>query len=346
MEQYTIRYLKEDEKEITRPFWEVVFDEDSKGFLDYYYHERTKDNQILVKLSGQKPVSMVHLNPYQWNAKGRQWTCNYIVAVATDSRERHRGHMRDLLYRALADMDAQGMPFAYLMPASEAIYRPFGFSYVYAQKAQEFVPDCGLTFREAGEQDFELLKMLSEELLHPMYDLYAIRDIRYLELLWREVTCDKGGIEIACTDNNEAVGYLAWWGNKKREIRCLYGKDGYVRTVKEEPAIMARIVNLPAFMEMVTANRSMSLSLWVEDDILTANHGAFTWYLTPQGSRLEREEGLRAASVEGLRISVAMLTAWLFGYKPVEEVAAETGCDVELLKNIRGFQTVLMDEIV
>lgn len=345
MEPYTIRYLSEDEKTITRPFWEAVFDDDSKGFLDYYYGERARDNRILVKLAGEKPASMLHLNPYQWYAKGRQWTCNYIVAVATDSGERHRGHMRDLLYRALADMNRQGMPFAYLMPASEAIYLPFGFTYVYDQKVQEFLPDRGLAFQAAGRQEFSLLKRLSEELLQP-YDLYALRNDRYLELLWREVTCDKGGIEIACAKDGEAVGYLAWWGDKKREIRCLYGKEGYVRTVKEEPAIMARIVNLPAFLEMVTASRSMSLPLWVEDDILPSNCGAFTWHLTPEGSRLEREEGLKAAGLEGLRLSITELTAWLFGYMPAEEAAVRTGCDAELLRQIRGFGSVLMDEIV
>lgn len=346
MGTYTIRYLNEDEKKITRPFWEAVFDDDSERFLNYYYQERVRDNRILVKLSGDKPVSMLHLNPYRWNARGRRWTCNYIVAVATDSGERHRGHMRDLLHRALADMDAQGMPFTYLMPASEAIYRPFDFTYVYDQKAQEFVPDRGLVFREAGRQDFGLLKRLSEELLRPGYDLYALRDDRYLELLYQEVTCDKGGIEIAYGENDEAVGYLAWWGDKKREIRCLYGKEGYVRTVKEEPAIMARIVNLPAFLEMMTASRSMSLPLWVEDDILSSNQGAFMWHLGPEGSWLEREEGLKAASAEGLRISIRMLTAWLFGYMEAEDVAAATGCSAELLKHVRGFQNVLMDEIV
>lgn len=345
MEPYTIRYLNENEKHITRPFWEAVFDDDSKEFLDYYYRERVKDNRILVKFAKDAPASMIHLNPYLWNARGRQWTCSYIVAVATDIRERHRGHMRDLLHRALADMYGQGMPFAYLMPASEAIYRPFDFTYVYDQKAQEFIPDCGLVFRQAGRQDFGLLKRLSEELLRPQYDLYALRNDRYLELLWQEVTCDKGGIELAYA-GDEAVGYLAWWGEKKREIRCLYGKDGYVRTVKEAPAIMARIVNLPAFLKMVTAAQPMSLPLWVEDTILPENHGAFTWHLTPEGSRLEREEGLKAASAEGLRIPISMLTAWLFGYKPAEEVAAATGCSAEILRSVRGFQHVLMDEIV
>ena len=44
-----IRKLEVTENGKTRPLYEEVFREDSQGFVDYYYKEKTKDNQIYVK---------------------------------------------------------------------------------------------------------------------------------------------------------------------------------------------------------------------------------------------------------------------------------------------------------
>ena len=41
-----IRNLSPGENGKTRALYEEVFEEDSKGFVDYYYMEKTKDNQI------------------------------------------------------------------------------------------------------------------------------------------------------------------------------------------------------------------------------------------------------------------------------------------------------------
>ena len=70
---------------------------------------------------------MIHLNPYTLNWNGERIRIPYIVAVATKERLRHRGIMRHLLEMIFRDLDRQGVPFAFLMPVSEAIYRPFGF---------------------------------------------------------------------------------------------------------------------------------------------------------------------------------------------------------------------------
>ena len=43
-----IRKLETGEKLNTRKLYEEVFSEDSKDFVDYYYEEKVKDNQIYV----------------------------------------------------------------------------------------------------------------------------------------------------------------------------------------------------------------------------------------------------------------------------------------------------------
>lgn len=336
MDTYEIRYLKSEEKGLTRPFWSEVFFEDSESFLDYYYRVKTKDNQILVKLSKDRPVSMVHLNPYRIRAMGKDWKANYIVGVATDRNERHRGHMRDLLCRALKDMYQEQMPFTFLMPASEAIYLPFDFTYVYDQ--EQVALDPGLRFVRAGREDLERIGQFSEQWLSQRFDLYASRDVHYMEMLWDEVESENGGLEMAF-DGERLVGCQGFWGLSKRENRGVYGLEPYVRTEETaKPAIMARIVHLPTFLSAIGATEEMTLPLTVEDRILPENNGSFLWHLRREGSRLER-----VSSVSGpLSMTISQLTAWLFGYR-APEGAGETAAQLE---KIRRFESVFLDEIV
>ena len=90
---------------------------------------------------------MVQMNPYLLQAGGRRWRVDYLVGVATRKEKRHQGYMRRLLERMMADLREEQMPFCYLMPAAEAIYRPFGFTYIFRQPEWELVNEDGLTRR-------------------------------------------------------------------------------------------------------------------------------------------------------------------------------------------------------
>ena len=130
-----IRYLPDEEKNRTRALWERIFVEDSERFLDYYYHIKTADNEILVLERDGEILSMLQLNPYRLQLGAAQVEAAYVIAVATDSRYRHQGMMARLLRRAMQDRQAKKQPFLFLMPAAEAIYRPFGFRFIYRQQS-------------------------------------------------------------------------------------------------------------------------------------------------------------------------------------------------------------------
>ena len=130
-----IRYLAPFEKEQARPLWEQAFPEDDQIFLDYYAKTTLPGNRLLAEEENGQVIGMVHRNPYQVQSGNRIWNSEYIVGVATDRSRRHQGIMRRLLTRALTDAASEGLPFVYLMPASESIYRPFGFAAVHAQPA-------------------------------------------------------------------------------------------------------------------------------------------------------------------------------------------------------------------
>ena len=130
-----IRYLPDEEKNRTRALWERIFVEDSERFLDYYYHIKTADNEILVLERDGEILSMLQLNPYRLQLGAAQVEAAYVIAVATDSRYRHQGMMARLLKRAMQDRQEKEQPFLFLMPAAEAIYRPFGFRFIYRQQS-------------------------------------------------------------------------------------------------------------------------------------------------------------------------------------------------------------------
>ncbi len=128
------RKLERWEHDRTKALYETVFSEDKGAFADYYYTWKTKDNTIYVAEDESGIHAMVHLNPFEVSVCGKVQVLHYIVAVATEESYRHRGLMRNLLNMAMREMAESGEPFTFLMPASEAIYLPFGFRFANWQR--------------------------------------------------------------------------------------------------------------------------------------------------------------------------------------------------------------------
>lgn len=164
-----IRYLEQSEKADSRRLYEEIFVEDEAAFVDAYYKIKTADNQILAAVEAGSLLAMLHRNPYTFRFRGKCVQADYLVAVATRLPFRHQGIMRSLLTRALRDMAEEHQPFAFLMPADEAIYFPFDF-------------------RLMGNEDEEGLAALSGEELAEEYDLYIEKDEDYVRrhISWPE----------------------------------------------------------------------------------------------------------------------------------------------------------------
>ena len=56
-----------------------------KNFLDYYYTEKTKNNEIYVIETDHDIRAMMQLNPYVIQMGKKAVESRYIVAVATES---------------------------------------------------------------------------------------------------------------------------------------------------------------------------------------------------------------------------------------------------------------------
>ena len=148
-----IRYLKQEEKGKSRAMYEANFPEDSRAFVDYYFSEKTKDNQILVMEEAGQLQVMIHLNPYVFSVCGEHVEVNYVVAVATDAAVRKQGRMAQVMKRALQDMAEAHQPFTFLIPANPRVYVSSGFVFIPSEKYDAYKKQL---VEEAGVKDTDL----------------------------------------------------------------------------------------------------------------------------------------------------------------------------------------------
>ncbi|MDO4343389.1 MAG: GNAT family N-acetyltransferase [Eubacteriales bacterium] len=194
-----------------RALWENVFSEDSARFLDYYEACVADHNRIFADEVNGEIVSMLHLNPYRiWMGK-EQADVSYIVAVATREEYRHQGRMGRLLRMALGECYRAKEPFAYLMPASEKIYRPFGFR----TAAYQDVLTLGSVMEDKNSRlhcvraDHEQLLWISEfaeKMFSGACPVRAVRNLPYFERIWKEQEAVNGGILLFMLED-VPVGY-------------------------------------------------------------------------------------------------------------------------------------------
>lgn len=347
-----IRYLNVDEKIKCRTLWEEAFPEDSASFDDYYFTEKLKENRILVLEEGGEIASMLHQNPYQIHVRELVWNCDYLVGVATRIKSRKRGMMRQLLHHMMQEMWQEQMPFCFLMPASEAIYRPFGFTYIFDQphdmlrSGQKLHRQNLLPWKDSvGAKAY--LSQLGEWMdrwLAKQYEVYTVRNETYLRRLLSELSSEDGTFEVLY-DKNQLIGFQSSWGLGKPEQRLLLC-DGIYR--KEEkvptPAIMARIICLEQFVRPIcllphVKEEELCIRLIVEDPLLPPNDGSWVWHLNHETSWLTRDQDSEGQAVPVLRLAVEELTGWLFGYQMPEAA-------VFYRDKIRVLQGVFLDEIV
>lgn len=345
-----IRYLETGEKTGCRSLWEEAFPEDSRQFDDYYFAEKMKDNRVLVLEEEGRIVSMLHQNPYRIRVREQVWQSDYIVGVATAKDRRHRGYMRQLLNHMMEEMWSEQMPFCFLMPADEAIYRPFGFVFIYDQPQWRLKEDVALELRpllpwkdSQGQKGWLAnLAAWMDEWLKKRYQVYAVRDEAYLRRLMKELESEEGTFDLLY-DGDIMAGIRCEWGLGKREQRLLMTEARYREEAAAKPAIMARIICLEQFVKAArlkgeVQEEEIRILLQVDDPLLAQNHGLWFWNVNRETSWLERC-GQGMDRTPDICITVGELTGWLFGYC-VPEAAGRYGNRIETLRD------VFLDEVV
>ena len=244
------KYLSAEERGWTRALYQAAFPEDTERFVDFYYQYKTRDNQILALEQDGQIVSMLHRNPYTMIMNGYEFLADYIVAVATEKAFRHQGCMRKLLEKALNDMADQGMPFTFLMPASESIYAPFDFVWI-----------CPYT-----ELPMRVERMSAEaqnRYLAGRYQMFCKRNARYMENRQAERIAETGE---AMPDHippfmarvTDVTSMLRLIGSREEKVLYLKIKDPIVEknngyfcwTTAPEESVVERMEEAPEHIDL------------------------------------------------------------------------------------------------
>lgn len=216
------------ENQRARKLYEEIFDEDSPAFVDYYFRVKAAENEIfVVENEKQEILATLHLNPYEMMFCGEKVKTNYIVAVATRADCRHQGMMRSLLQASLQEMYRRKETFTWLMPAAEAIYRPFGFRFIYEKNKMTVTADVlrraetdekwqihsdqevsgDIFCEEAKKEDLAELACFAEKQLSKLAEVYTVHDIAYFEQRMQEAECE-GGRLVLIRNENRICGYF------------------------------------------------------------------------------------------------------------------------------------------
>ena len=350
-------YLSQEEKKETIPLWKSCFPEDTDRYLDYYYQEKTKDNRILVKREEGKIISMLHRNPYKVHMGDRLWDVDYIVAVATEESHRGKGYMREVLTKALRDMNLEGRPFTFLMPAAEAIYRPFDFRFIWKKPELVLKQEAGESIEKipVSENDTDCGKAaeIMEKWLAEHSQVYTCRDEAYVRRIRQELSSEDGELYFLKGDQGEDLGLQGLTGKEKKNQVLLYIKGDLYEKKEGKTGIMARITALREFLTAFSLKTpgNLILNLEVEDRLIPENEGSYLWILDEQGSSLEmsqdRQELQAAQRTWTLKTDVGDLASWLFGYEKTADLWPDMPEEMKKeLEKIQTVQGIWLDEIV
>ena len=362
-----LTYLDAEDKDETKHLWHMCFPEDSESFIEYYYKEKTKDNEILVKKDNGLLISMVQYNPYVVKLRGRLWKLDYLVGVATEESRRREGHFRDVFVKMLHDEEAAGKPITYLVPVNPAVYAPMGFTFIGNVASYELTEEAKQTLTRTVCQDTPedcgRAAVYMEQWLGARYEMYTRRDAVYVSRLIKELASENGTLEFLEQDGR-LVGLDAYWGWEVREHRLLYAEDAYTVKTGEKPWNMARLTNIGALLAVFglkqaehqeEEKRMLTLGIRMNDPILEMNNGEFVWTIGETGSSLKarKPEPDTCGCTEHVSIWLETkpeeLVSWLFGCQKAEEIwggQLENKGLAEILAQVDTVNGVYLDEIV
>lgn len=370
-----IQSLHYTEHEVTRPLWEVTFDEDTKEFVDFYYGNKVEDNSIWVAKDDEIILSMAQLNPYQIHLGHSIVPAHYIVGVATHDEYRRQGLMKKILNSALRQMYDNKEPFTYLMPAKEEYYTGFDFVTVYYQKRGvllDISSDTRLTFKSAKDEDLKDLSRFSEELLSEKYRVFVNREESYYQVLKRQFEAEHG--EIVCVyDSNVLIGYFFYGEYDTIEVMepvCLdLYRDEFARVIAKKfketekeikvtafdflneddfknivakPVTMVRIVSLDMFVRYLKATEAVELIIEVKDEYVEENNGIYALNIGLTSGEIEK-----TLKKPELKLHISELTAICFFDELPQSLKGDLDAGIlDKINKIVKFTPIFLNEVV
>lgn len=184
-----------------KQLWKTVF-QDTDQYIEFYFNEKAKRSRIYSGYEDGQLVSMAFFTPYEVVYRGNECIFPYIVGVATAPAYRHRGHMRQVLEQGLAEAEEHGYAAAFLCPADEKIYEPFGFRGVQyrtgvevSRPARGWYTVCAFSQLNPEEKK-DAAEFAGMCLREAGFDLYMKRSVPYYECVHKEMRALDGGVAV------------------------------------------------------------------------------------------------------------------------------------------------------
>lgn len=340
--------LTPKERQEAKVLWREIFFEDSDAFTDYYFQEKMDDNTGYGIWEGKELISMLYLTPYEGmlRASGAKdgflrIPLFYIVGVGTKKEYRHQGCMDLLLKKALHDLQKEGHPFAFLMPASPSIYLPYQFRYIYdrpefllpLERCERQDQDAEHMGQNAADnagaermrtEDAAAVAAFAEAQLREQYQFFLHRDTAYYRRQKKESLAQNGDIYV-WKENGRIKGFYLYAQEESVYIQEAVAEPefAYRRGIglseKRKPIIMARITDVQAMLACMRLKQAapfetLTVLLAVSDELLEGNNATFLWTVGKKDSTIAMVEKRGQ-----IRCGIADLTEFVFGRKRAEE---------------------------
>lgn len=182
-----------------KKLWKKVFCDTDK-YIDFYFQEKAGKSIVYSKYEDGELASMAFFTPSRVMFRGSECICPYIVGVATRRESRHKQYMTLLLEQGLMDHRWRGAKLAFLCPADENIYKPFGFQGVYYRRQIEVLGNKQKWYSAVSFSRLEpqlrnkAAEFASAQLYMSGLDLYLCRSREYYETLHKEMKALEGRV--------------------------------------------------------------------------------------------------------------------------------------------------------
>ena len=282
---------------------------------------------------------------------------NLIRAVSADGGYHREGLMKKLVSGALTYQNQMQVPVCLAdgiqesFPESDStvsgadFFRDFGFQYICgrpryvlntetistemlrrAAKGETVSLDIpGTTLQAAAPEDMLSLAHFVNARLCRQYGFFVIRSAAYYEQVQKKLL-GSGGNLFQIMEGGIRKGYFICTNMESYSVGEVvfdpdYDKKCYFLTEKDKnPAVMARIVNMPKMLRHVAGNGRITIAIRLIDPVIAENDGLFIWYIDEKGSRMERvgEPGTENEKDSSMRpevtATIGEFTAFIFAY--------------------------------
>lgn len=225
------------DKNSTKALFDRVFAYDRKWNKWFFGHVSRPEHIMELRGDSDRLLASLHLMPYVMKYRGSELPVSYIFGAMTSPEERGRGHMSELMTKALKTSYERGDAFLVLIPADRRLYffyDKFDFSTVFYIRERRYV-DMHIFQEEEGfetvEPDFALFSALEA-----VYDSMVTHNAAQFEALRQDLDMDSGGLRAVRGPEGERALAAYCLDDGELRLRLLLSE-----TPKAEEAVLAAV---------------------------------------------------------------------------------------------------------